>query len=406
MKDKDKTINKDPEKLYSEEISLISSPDYIDYVYLNLRKIQEIRRSFSIPVVGIAGAEGKTTTKRMLSAILSQKGDVLETPLDCDSASVVTSTILKLNEKHRFALLELGIINPDQFKLAVEIAEPNIGLVTNIGEAHLSNLGDKFVLADAKMELIRNLPADGFAVLNVDDDLVSGMDAFSAAKHVVKFGFNPNAHFHASNIKFAGPEGISFLVNDYFSFNLPIYNITSVSNALAAIAVARILKFDFEEIQFALENLFEPLPGRGELINLGDVYILDYSYTATINSINKAVESLVQFKKYSKKLILVLGDLEDAGEKNRVVHQNLGYYISALPVDVVITVGENARLIGEGIRKINHTHKEIKHCEVADGLDELMMHYLEPHSSLLISGGKKMKMQGHLERLIQKIRSS
>ena len=132
---------KEMEKLYSEEISLITSPEYTDYVLLNLRKIQEIRRSFNLPVIGIAGAEGKTTTKLMLSAILSQRGKILETPLDCDTASTVTSTLLKLNQDYRYAIIELGIINREQFKLAVEVAEPDIGLITNIGEAHLANLG-------------------------------------------------------------------------------------------------------------------------------------------------------------------------------------------------------------------------------------------------------------------------
>ena len=98
-----------------------------------------------------------------ISAILSKRGPVLETPLDCTSASTVSSTLLKLNESHKFALVELGIINPQQFKLAVEIAAPNIGIITNVGEAHLANLGDKFILADAKVELIRQMSSEGFA---------------------------------------------------------------------------------------------------------------------------------------------------------------------------------------------------------------------------------------------------
>ena len=284
------------DNLYSEEISLIPGPEYSEYVQLNLRKIQEFRRNFHLPVIGIAGAEGKTTTKRMIASIISQRGKVLETPIDCNSASVVTSTLLKLDQHYRYVLLELGIINRDQFRLAVEISQPNIGLVTNIGEAHLANLGDKYFIADAKVQLIQQLPADGYAVLNIDDDLVSGMDSFSPTRQVIKYGFNNNAHFHASEIKHFGPDGMEFLINRYYKLHLPIYCSTSVSNALAAVSIARILGFDFSEIIDGLQNNFELIPGRGNLIRLKDLYLLDHTYNATVNTVPKAVESLAHFQ--------------------------------------------------------------------------------------------------------------
>ncbi|MFZ0390122.1 MAG: Mur ligase family protein, partial [Calditrichia bacterium] len=246
-------IKKDTEHLYSEEISLLASPDHYDYVQFNLRKIKELRKNFNLPIIGISGAEGKTTTKRMLNAILSQRGEVLETPLDCNSASVVTSTLLKLKPSHQYGLIELGIVNPEQFKMAVEVVQPSVGVITNIGEAHLANLGNKFLIADAKVELIRNLPSTGFAVLNIDDELVSGMDTFSPTRHVIKFGFNSSAHFTASNIRHLGPDGMEFLVNNYYKLHLPIFSSSSVSNALAAISVARILNFSFDEIKNGLE---------------------------------------------------------------------------------------------------------------------------------------------------------
>lgn len=391
------------EKLYSEEISLIASPEHLEYVRMNLRKIQEVRRSFSIPVVGIAGAEGKTTTKRMLAAILKKRGAVLETPLDCNSASVVTSTLLKLNESHRYAIIELGIINSEQFKLAVEVAEPTIGLITNIGEAHLANLGDKFHIADAKMELIRNLPANGFACLNIDDDLVSGMETFSSTSQVIKFGFNPNAHFYASDIRYLGPEGMVFKVNGFYAMHLPIYSSTSISNALAAISVARVLHFGFDEIKDALENDFQLLPGRGNLITRDDIHILDHTYNATINSINKACESLVQFKKFSRQLILVVGDLDVADELADAVHTNLGYYLSALPIDVVISVGEKAAKIVEGIRRINHTKKQLVTCQEPELLPSSILEHLLPHSTLLVTGGRALNLGGYLEKTLRKI---
>jgi len=298
-------IKKNLDKLYSEEISPATSPEYAEYVHLNLKKIKEFRKNFQIPVIGVAGADGKTTTKGMLSAILGQRGKILQTPLDCDSASIVSSTLLRLNNDYSYCLIEMGIFNQEQFKLAVEMSQPDIGIVTNIGEAHLAKLGDKYLIANANVELIRQLKADGYAVLNIDDELVSEMDTFAGTQRILKFGFNHAAHFHAAEIKYLGPDGMMFLVNNYYKFHLPIYSSTSVSNALAAIAAARILNFEFDEIQNGLKNHFKMIPGRGNFIELGDVFILDHTYNATINSVTKACESLVQFKNFSKNLISV-----------------------------------------------------------------------------------------------------
>ncbi len=394
---------KDLERLYSEEISLLTPPEHSEYVEINLRKIKEYRRNFDIPVIGIAGADGKSTTKGMISAILSQRGPVLETPLDCDSASVVSSTLLQLQKNHKYSLIELGIINRQQFELAVALAQPSVGVITNIGEAQLAKLGDKHLIADAKLELIRQLNQDGYAILNIDDELVSGMETFSGTPRIIKFGFNKAAHFYATDINFLGPEGIEFTVNDYYKFVLPVYSSTAVSNALAAIATARALNFEFDEISDGLKKNFKLISGRGNLLQTDGIYILDHTYNATINSVPKACESLVQFRKFSGNLILVVGSLEDLGKVTQDVHTNIGYYISALPISMVITVGEDARLIGEGIRKINHNKKLIEHCNDPAALPELLLKSITPNTTVLMTGGKKLNLSGHLQQFVSRL---
>lgn len=398
--DRDKTG-----RLYSDEISLYSEKEFASYIALNLRKIEEYRRSFSIPVIGIGGAEGKTTTKRMLSAILSSVGKTLETPLDCSTTSGVTSTLLNLNKSHDFALLELGILNPQQFELAVQISRPTIAAITNIGEAHLAALGDKYFVADAKTELIRRLPPEGFAILNMDDELVSGMEKISPTPRVIKFGLNPGAHFFANNIKFLGPEGTQFEINKSYKLHLRIYGSASIYNALAAISVARALDIDFNIIKESLETKFELLKHRGNLIQAEDLNILDHSYNATVNSIHKSCESLVQFKPYSKKLILVIGHIDNLGKKSRKIHLNLGYYVSALPIDTIITVGKEAKWIAEGIRKINHTKKQIESCDTPVELPDKILHFLEPNSTVLFIGSQNLHLSHAIDQLLSKVPS-
>lgn len=397
--------NNKTDHLYSDEISLFGEAEFSEYITLNLRKIEDHRSNFNIPVIGISGAEGKTTTKRMLSAILGSVGKTLETPLDCSTTSGVSSTLLKMNKTHDFAILELGILNPKQFEYAVKISQPTIAAITNIGEAHLADLGDKYFIANTNLELIRRLPPDGFAVLNMDDELVSGMEKISPTSRVIKFGLNPSAHFSAGKIKFLGPEGTQFEINNSYKFHLNIYGSASVYNALAAISVARVLDIDFDTIRNSLQEKFELLEHRGNLISLEDVNILDHSYDATINSIHKSCESLAQFKHYSKKLILVIGHIANLGENSQNIHHNLGYYISALPIDTIITVGKEARWIADGIRKINHTRKQFESCFESDELVEKVLQHLEPNSTVLFIGSKSLRLGKVIEKIGSKLKS-
>ncbi len=380
------------ENLYSEEISLLADKDLEAYIRLNLRRILAHRRRFDVPVIGIAGTEGKTTTKRMVSAILSRHYHVLETPPNCSSASGVTATLLKLNQTHEIVLLELNIVEARQFSLAVEVTEPNIAVVTNIGEAHLATLGDKYLIADAKTELVRRLPPHGCAILNIDDDLVSALASFAPSPRIIKFGLNPNAHFYANKIQYLGPDGIVFYVNGCYKFHLPIFSSTAIYNALTAISIARYLHLEFSEIKYALENKFTLPPRRGNLIRHDDIFVLDYTYDATVNSVNKACDSLVQFKPYSQKLILVIGDLTDPGPNVQQAHLKIGYYVAALPINVVIAVGENAKYIAEGVERMNYSQKRVVHFPDSAELEQRLPDFLSPQTTVLFIGKNELQL--------------
>ncbi len=395
----DHAMNRDEQKLqreYADELSLLANEETEDYILLNLKKVLQHRKKFNLPVIGIAGAEGKSTTKRMLAKILEPQGPVLQTPIHCTTTTGVTTTLLKLDKTIRYALLELGIVNPVQFEMAVQVAQPNVAIITNIGEAHLATEGDRYLLADAKVELVRNLPPDGFAILNMDDDLVSAMERFSPTPRVIKFGLNPNAHFYASDLKYLGPEGIEFKVNNFYPIRLHVYNSGFIYNALAAIAAARVFGVDFDQIKQQLEQFTVP-QHRGNLISINDVHILDYTYDARINSVNRAAESLVQFKPYAQKLVMVIGGVSDPGPRISESHLKIGFYLAALPIDVIITVGEHGADILRGIRQINHAHKVLKHCAHVADLPQVLKPFLSPGTAMLITGSRAL----HLERVME-----
>ena len=395
--------NQHTEKLYSDEFTLTAPADIKEFVQLNLKQILKRRQQFDIPIIGIAGADGKTTTKGMISAILSKFYNILETPLDCNTADGLTSTLLKLDNSHEIAVLELGIVMPEQFEWAVRVTQPTIAVITNIGEAHLATHEDKFLIADAKVELVRNLPKDGYAILNIDDELVSGMARFSPTPNVIKFGLNKNARFYATHIQHLGPEGMVFTVNSYYQFHLPIFSSALIYNVLAAISVARVFNIEFSDIQDALQNRFQLVEHRGNLVRKNDVNILDHTYDATINSVTKACESLVQFKPYSKKLILVIGDIRNPGPNPKETHLKMGYYIAALPIDVVLTVGKHAKYIAKGIKRLNHSRKKVQVCKDSAALEKCLTDEFLPGSTALFIGSHELALQEVLQQLLQRL---
>jgi UDP-N-acetylmuramoyl-tripeptide--D-alanyl-D-alanine ligase len=162
---------------------------------------------------------------------------------------------------------------------------------------------------------------------------------------------------------------------------------------------------DFVTIKNALETKFEMLEHRGNLIQIEDVNILDHSYNATINSVHKSCESLAQFKSYSQKLILIIGHISNLESAAQNLHYNLGYYISALPIDTVITIGKEAKWISDGIKKINHTKKQIINCFDNDELVDKTFHQIEPRSTLLFIGSKSLKLADVIENLTAKVKS-
>jgi UDP-N-acetylmuramoyl-tripeptide--D-alanyl-D-alanine ligase len=391
--------NKKFQQKYSDEFSLISNQDTLDYIRLNIKRIRSHRRLFEIPVIAIAGAEGKSTTKRMLASILSTRMNILETPPNCSTAHGITTTLLELDSTYDAVVLELGIVDNQQFSLAIEAAEPNIAAVTNIGEAHLATLGDKFLIADAKTELIKSLPEDGIAILNMDDDLVSALSAFSPTRRIIKFGLNSNAHFSANDIEYLGPDGIRFCINGYYAVHMPIYSSTSIYNALTATAIARALDIDFEDIIDALSNRFKMLQHRGNLLRSHNCYVLDYSYDATVNSVTKELEAIIQFKNYAKKLVLVIGDIRYSGKKKELQHLKIGYIIAASQIDAVVTVGQNARKIAEGIEKMSQIHKkEVISIDHPEKLPEVLPQVLEDGCCVMITGSRDLNLSYYVEQ--------
>ena len=220
-----------------------------------------------------------------------------------------------------------------------------------------------------KSAVVKYLAQNGLAILNKDDELSSALSDYIATTNIVKYGLSNGSDFHAADIKFKGPKGMSFILNGKIKVNLPIYSIQDVYNTLAAIACAVNLDFNIQEIVDILEDKFELSKGRGRVIKINKNYILDESYISTPRSLSKAARTLIGFKPYVDKLSLIVGDMVGGGVNTEEQHLNMGYFLSALPIDCLITVGEYAQFIGKGASFI---HSDMKHIYHAKNVDEIL----------------------------------
>ena len=340
------------------------------------RKYVALRRQFRKPVIGITGNLGKTTTQEMLKTILEAKGKVLRNRKGLGTWSNNISTLDKLSVDYDYAIFEFDYQGGGNFAEILRLIKPTIGIVTNIGEAHLSYLSTMMKVALRKSEVVKYLARGGLAILNKDDELSSALADYIPTKNIIKYGLSHSCDYFAADIKQLGPEGIEFKLNGEEVVSIPVYSTMDVYSFLAATAVAVNLGFELDEIIRVFRKNFIMPAGRGRLHKIGEHYLLDESYIATPRSLSKAARSLIGFKAYTKKLILVVSDLSDAGVNVEDQHLNMGYFLSALPIDHLITVGEYARYIGKGASLIHSRRKKIHSVntinEVLSVLDEII----------------------------------
>jgi len=350
------------------------------------KHLQTIREAFTNPVIGITGNLGKTTTLTMIEAILASRGKVLRHPNGCGDVRNNLRTFKKLSMEYDYALFELDYLRSKHFVDVLRLIRPTIGIVTNLGDAHLNYLDRMMKVALEKTSLLKYLEDDGIAILNKDDELSSTIARHLNTQQILFFGLNPHSDFYATHIEQAGPMGMQFRLNDRFQLQLPIYSIQDLYNFLAAVACVFHLGFSLDEIVEILQTRFTMPPGRGRVMRLGRHYIIDESYEGNPRSVSKAARVLTTFAPYSSQLVLVVGDMSHTGINVEQQHLNMGYFLSALPINLLITVGEYARFIGDGFKMIKTEGKHVFSVNSINEVIQLFETHLQDESSVAIKG--------------------
>lgn len=336
------------------------------------------RRQLSVRVVGITGSNGKTSTKDMITAVLAESFHVQKTLGNLNNHIGLPLMMLALEEDTDIAVLEMGMNHAGEIELLAQLAAPEIGVITNIGEAHIEYLGSRAGIADAKCELIEQLPNDGKAILFGDEQLLRER-ANKTQAETIWFGFAEGNDLQAVEVENRGVHGSRFSVRgDDTRYELPVMGQHQLGNALAAVAVGRAFGMSGERIKAGLAKA--SLTARRlevKRAKLGGT-VIDDAYNASPTSMRAALTMFAEMPGGFK--VAVLGGMLELGPESASMHQAIGNELAGLPLQQVVCVGELAKDIAAGARAGGYPDGQI--CEMPDNaaaiayLEELLRQHV------------------------------
>lgn len=307
------------------------------------------RRQHDSQVVGITGSAGKTTTKEMAAAVLGRMGETLRNQGNWNNLIGLPSTLLFLEAKHRYAVLEMGMNRPGEIGRLTEIADPEVGVITNVAKAHLEGVGSLEGVARAKVELMERMPSRGTALLNGDDPVL--MRAASRfERKVLRFGLGAQNDVRGVNIRNSGREGVTFSIlygGSEILARLRVPGLYNVSNALAAAAVGLQLGATSEDVAEGLAT-YQGMKGRFMITKLAcGAILVDDTYNSNPFSLRAALDSL-QALAEGKRLIVGLGEMLELGSETLQAHGEAGALVAKFGAHAFVALGEHAGLMIQG----------------------------------------------------------
>lgn len=385
-------VNKDYDVSLLEDVDIdvLAVEDTLK-AYQDLAKFW--RSKFSIPVIGITGSNGKTTTKDLTAAVLSGKWNVLKTQANFNNEIGLPMTLLQINKTHDAAVVEMGMRGLGQIKALTEIARPTIGVITNVGETHLELLGTIENIAKAKGEMAQAIEINGKVILNADDEHVAKMHEITKA-HAVYFGINRAADVKAFDIKTEdGKTEFEAIVGEKMAhFTLNMLGIHNVYNCLAALAVGYACGLTIEEMQKGLSS-FRPTAMRFEYRKIGDFSIINDAYNASPASTRAALKNLAQVAKGRK--ILVMGDMFELGSVETAAHEAIAQQAQEAGVSVLITRGKLTENTAVKARELGM--EQVYECESHEATVAVLKKVLQKGDTVLFKGSHGM----HMEKIIE-----
>lgn len=359
-----------------------------------------IKSKLHCRTVGITGSNGKTTVKELATNILQQQYETASSPFNYNNEIGLPLTLAKAKVDVEFLILELAMRGRGQIKQLAAVAQPEIGVITNIGVSHLELLGSLKNIAQAKLELVEALPPDGLAILNCDDDWFNYLKARTAVK-ILTFGLNKEAEVRASNIKLddEGRACFSLFLPDGQSgqVQLNLLGRHNVYNALAAATVGFAFNLPIQTIITGLQANI-PAKMRLELVTLKNgAKIINDAYNSSPASVEAALQVLTDVKAGGKKFV-VLGPMAELGRLTEDAHKEVGKKIVNQNVDFLVTVGETAGIAATTVESMSHKIKVFR-CQSVEEAGEFLTPLIKKDDLVLVKGSRVAGLEQLVKRL-------
>ncbi|MHC4561248.1 MAG: UDP-N-acetylmuramoyl-tripeptide--D-alanyl-D-alanine ligase [Planctomycetota bacterium] len=352
------------------------------------------RQQTPASVIAVTGSAGKTTVKRMIHHVLSQRQRGSASPKSFNNAIGVPLTLLAINPTDDYVVCEVGANAPGEILSLARIAQPDLGVITMVGPAHLEGFGSVEKIAMEKASLLAALSSDGIAVVRGGQHVLDrALMAYECRR--IRFGDHDDCELRLTGYEPRG-TGQRFQINDRLWVRLPLLGRHNAMNALAAVAVAQRSGFTQEDAAAALADM-PPVEMRLEQINAGSVTIVNDAYNANPASVLAATETLGDIP--GRRRVVMIGDMLELGEDSESLHRHVGEQMAACGVDLLIGIGPLGRYIAQAAAGANVRSVEMNSVEAAQ---EAVVEQLLPGDVVLIKGSRGMAM----ERLIEPIRDA
>lgn len=363
------------------------------------------RDELDLVVIGITGSNGKTSVKDILTSMLTQRYATSKTKGNRNNEIGVPLTLLELSDDDQVAVVEMGMENLGEIDLLTRMVKPDIAIITNVGEAHLENLGTVANIARAKAEIVHGLKENGVLLYNGEQEVLEAAlarESLPEGTTVESFGSSPQQDLFCYGEIRQDAEGIRFCTNlmaeEVF---MNIYGAHQVLNALPAIYAAKALGLSEAEILAGLAHI-EKTAMRNDVIAVRSGWILDDSYKSNRQSALAALKTLHDFD--VPRRVAVLSDMLDMGEAGPMLHYALGKAVAGYGIDRLCTWGEMSRFTAQGA--INAGMRDVTHYETKEELQEAVRSELDAPCMILIKGSRGMHMDSVVTALSAKDKGS
>lgn len=355
------------------------------------------RKRLTLPLVGITGSVGKTTTREMIAEALSAGFLVYKTPGNSNSQVGVPITIAEIPQSAEIGVIELGMSEPGEMERIARVARVDCAVITNIGVAHIEQLGSQEHILEEKLHIQDGMPAEGILFLNGDDPLLASVVPKEGRKRVL-YGLGRDCDYRAEDLHLEEGYPVFTAVHGDRSVRVRLQVMGShmVSNAMAALAVADTYGLSMEKAALALGQ-FKGYKGRQQIFQWGGVTVIDDSYNASPVSMKAGLEVLASVKGEGRR-IAVLADMKELGLEAVRFHEEIGAYIGEHPLDMVLLLGELASCIGSGMDAARAVTPHIEMDRLAQ-VEEWLDEHIREGDCILFKGSNSMKLSEAVRHL-------